>query len=165
MINKWQYKYDIILVMTLRKKLLLISVITILFIAVFHFFALKYSWYWVYKWIDIPVHVVAGFWVSLTALLVSLKIGHIDNISGYKKKALFVMLLPVLVVAIFWEVFELIFKVTSLNSIGYWQASIADISNSFFGGIIAFLYFIKNKKSKHTLICKVSNNISKSIAN
>ena len=83
-----------------------------------------------------------------------LKIRHIDNIIGYKKKALLVMLSSVLIVAFFWEMFELIFKITSLNSVGYWQDSLGDIFNSFIGGIIAFLYFIRNKKAK----CLVLNN-------
>src|ERR1035437_330704 len=93
------------------RKLLLISLFTILFIAVFHYFAIKYSWYWKYRWIDIPVHLVGGFWVSLTALWICLKIKHIDNIFGYKKKALIVMLSSVLIVGIFWELFELIFHI------------------------------------------------------
>ena len=138
----------------LKKKLLFISFITALFIMVFHYLSLKYSWYWTFKWLDIPIHIVGGFWVSLTALWVSLKIRHIDNINGYKKKALLVMLVSVLVVAIFWEIFELIFKITSLHSINYWQDSLGDISNSFIGGVIAFLYFIKNKKAKSLVIGK-----------
>jgi len=143
----------------LKKKLLLISILTILFIAIFHYFALKNSWYWTFRWLDIPVHIVGGFWVSLTVLWICLKIKHIDSINGYKKKALIAMLSSVLIVAIFWEIFELISGVTSLHSIGYWQDSLSDISNSFVGGIIAFLYFIKNKKAKKILIEKTDNNL------
>jgi ABC-type enterochelin transport system permease subunit len=144
----------------LKKKLLLISILTILFIAIFHYFALKNSWYWTFRWLDIPVHVVGGFWVSLTVLWICLKIKHIDSINGYKKKALIVMLSSVLIVAIFWEIFELVSGVTSLHNVGYWQDSLSDISNSFVGGIIAFLYFIKNKKAKNILISKPDNNLA-----
>ncbi len=132
----------------LKKKLLSISLITILFILAFHYLSLKYSWYWTYRWLDIPVHIVSGFWVSLTALWISLKIRHIDSIFGYKKKSLFVMLISILVIAIFWEIFELIFKITSMNSTGYWSDSLTDILNGFIGGLIAFWYFTKNKKSE-----------------
>src|SRR3989344_7192631 len=105
----------------LNKKLLIISLLTILLIAIFHFFSLRYSWYWTYRWLDIPVHIIGGFWVSLTVLWISLKIKHIDNIFGYKKKALLVMLGSVLILGIFWEIFELIFKITSINNAGYFQ--------------------------------------------
>ena len=138
----------------LNKKLLIISLLTILLIAIFHFFSLRYSWYWTYRWLDIPVHIIGGFWVSLTVLWISLKIKHIDNIFGYKKKALLVMLGSVLILGIFWEIFELIFKITSMSNAGYFQDSLSDILSGFFGGIIAFLYFTKNKKVESSVIQK-----------
>ena len=141
----------------LQKRLLAISLITILFILVFHYLALSYSWYWTFRWLDIPVHIIGGFWVSLTALWISLKIRHIDGIYGYKRKALLVMLASVLIVAIFWEIFELIIKETSLYNTGYWRDSLSDVFNSFVGGMMAFLYFIKNKKAKCPLINKNLN--------
>ena len=58
------------------------------------------------------------------------------------------MLISVLIIAVFWEIYELVFKVTFLHKVGYWQSSLSDISNSLVGGILAFLYFIKNKKAK-----------------
>lgn len=141
-----------------KKKLLIISVITIILIAVFHSLSLKYSWYWTYRWLDIPVHVLSGFWVSLTVLLICLKIKHIDKIFEYKKKAILVMLISVLIISILWEGFELIFNVTSLSSRNYWSDSLGDILNGFIGGVIAFLYFTKNKKAKLTKDESVINN-------
>lgn len=138
----------------INKKLLFISIFTILFIAVFHCLALIYSLYWTYRWLDIPVHIVAGFGASLFTLWISLKIRHIDNILGYKNKALFVMLASVLVIAIFWEIFELISKSTSLREAGFWMDTTSDIINSLFGGLLAFLYFIKNKKIECPVIDK-----------
>jgi hypothetical protein len=136
----------------LKKKLLLISIVTIFLIAVFHYIAIKYSWYWTYRWLDIPVHIFGGFWISLTVLWVCLKIKHIDSILGYKKKALFVVLASVLAIAVLWEIFELIFKITSLSRADYWSDSLGDIANTFLGGLIALLYFVKNKKSAPKLV-------------
>ena len=144
----------------LKNKLLLISLLTIILISVFHYFSLKYSWYWTYRWLDIPMHIVGGFWVSLSALWVSLHISHIDSIYGYKRKALIVMLSSVIIVAILWEIFELIFNVTSLHSVGYWSDTTSDISNGFVGGIISFLYFIKNKKVNDSKILKPDDSLS-----
>ncbi len=131
-----------------NKKLFIISFLIIIFIVVLHYFSLKNSWYWNYRWLDIPVHIIAGFGVSLMALWLSLKIRHIDNIYGYKKKALLVMLITVFILAIFWEIYELVIKFTSLNNISYWKDASLDIFNSLVGGVIAFLYFIRNKKAK-----------------
>ena len=142
------------------RKLLLISLLTILFIAVFHYLSLKYSWYWTFKWLDIPVHILGGFWASLTALWVALKVGHIEKITDYKKRALLIMLGSVFIIGILWEIFELIFKITSLSNIGYWQDSLSDISNGVVGGFFAFLYFIKNKSAKSCLISKPENNLT-----
>jgi len=142
----------------IKKKLLLISLVTILFIAIFHYFATAYYWYWTYKWIDIPVHIVGGFWVSIVALLVSLEIRHIDSINGYKRKSLLVMIISALIIAFFWEIFELVFKITSLHDVSYWRDSSIDIFNSLVGSVIAFLYFTKNKKSKNHLEDKIIKN-------
>ena len=150
----WRVIFSDIIVVMLKKRLLIISLLLILFIAAFHFFALKYDWYWTYRWLDIPLHLIGGFWVSLTALWICLEIKHIDNIYEYKKKSLFIMLASVLIIAFFWEIFELIFKVTSLHSVGYWQDSVGDIVNGFVGGVIAFLFFIRSRKATHHLIEK-----------
>lgn len=144
----------------LKNKLLLISLLTIILIATFHYFSIQYSWYWTYRWLDIPVHIVGGFWVSLSALWVSLHISHIDSILGYKRKALLVMLISVIVIAILWEVFELISHVTSLSSTIYWQDTLSDISNGFVGGIISFLYFIKNKSNKYVSVLSSDSSLS-----
>lgn len=144
----------------LKNKLLLISLLTIILIATFHYFSIKYSWYWTYRWFDIPVHIVGGFWVSLSALWISLHISHIDSIFAYKRKALIVMLSSVLVVAILWEIFELIFHVTSINTDIYWQDTFGDISNGFVGGIISFIYFIKNKSNKDVNIQNPDSSLS-----
>ena len=142
-----------------NKKLFIISFLSIIFVMVFHFFALRNSWYWTYKLLDIPVHIVGGFGIALMALWISLKIRHIDNILGYKKKALLVMLVTVLIFAVCWEIYELIFKITSLHNIGYWKDSLSDVFDGLVGGIIAFLYFTKNKKTKCLVVdIKHANN-------
>ena len=130
-----------------KKRILFISFVTVIFIAIYQHYALKYSWFWTYKWSDIPIHIAGGFWVALTTLWICLKVKHIDNIYGYKKKSIFAMLISVLIIAILWEIFELIFRITSLADAGYWRDNLLDILNSFIGGVIALVYFLKNKKT------------------
>jgi hypothetical protein len=149
---------DIILVM-LKRRLLIISFFTILLVAIFHFMALKYSWYWSFRWIDIPVHIVGGFWVSLTVLWIALKVGHIEKITNYKKRALVLMIGSAFIVGILWEVFEVVFKINFLHNVGYWRDSLKDILDDFLGGGLAYLYFIKSKKSKNCLIVKPESHL------
>ena len=64
------------------------------------------------------------------------------------------MLCSVLIVAVFWEIFELIFKITSLHNVGYWKDTLDDIFNTFVGGAIGLLYFIKKKKAENLIANK-----------
>ncbi|MFA5764269.1 MAG: hypothetical protein WCX27_00445 [Candidatus Paceibacterota bacterium] len=149
--------------MNLKRKLLLISFVTILLVAILHYYALKLSWYWAYRWSDIPIHILGGFWISLTALWASLEIGHIDRITGYKRKAMIVMLSCVILGGVVWEVFELVANITNVSFIGYWSDTLGDISSGFLGGLIAYSYFTKTKKgkpvecSKYHVVCALGN--------
>ena len=142
-----------------KKKLLLISFITILLLAIFHILALKFSWYWRFRWIHIFAHIAGGFWIALMSLWIALKIGHIEKITHYKKRALIVMLGSALLVGILWEVFELIFKIDLVQSIGYWPYTSIAVAGDFTGGIIAYLYFMKDKKTANILPAKPENNL------
>jgi hypothetical protein len=158
--KKIKIKIFVIILQMLKKKLLLISFITVLFIAIFHYLALKYSWYWTFRGLDIPVHIVGGFWVSLTALWVALKIGHIEKITDYKKRALLIMLSSVLIVGILWEIFEVVFKITFLHDIGYFADSLKDILNGLIGGIISYLYFMQSKSAKNCVLKEPDSSLS-----
>ena len=130
-----------------KNKLLSVSLVAIMAIAIFHYFAINNGWYWTFRWLDIPVHIVGGFWVSIMALWIALSIGHIKKITNYKKRAFFIMLGSALVMAILWEIFETTFKITFLHNIGYWRGSLKDIASGLAGGFVAYLYFTKNKKT------------------
>ena len=137
-----------------NKKILLISLLTILIVIIFHFFALKNDWYWRVRWIDIPAHIIGGFGVALLAVWVALKFKHINNICNYKLKSFFIILISVLSVGIFWEIFELLFRFTHFGHANYWKEFIIDVANGLIGGVIAYFYFIKYKKTKCDLSIK-----------
>lgn len=40
-------------------------VFSFLAIAIFHALALKNSWYWIFPWLDIPMHLFGGAWLAL----------------------------------------------------------------------------------------------------
>ncbi len=131
-----------------KKKILLISIITILLVIIFHYFALENSWYWRVRWIDIPAHLVGGFGVALFSLWLALKFNHINNICNYKPRAFLAVLVSVLAVAAVWEIFELIFKFTHFGYANYLIGAMLDIVFSLIGGVFAYLYFIKYKNTQ-----------------
>ena len=143
----------------LKKKLLRISIITVILLAIFQYLAMKFNLYWTSGWIDIPMHIIGGFWIAITALWMSLLVNHIDAINGYRKKSFIVMILAVIAVAILWELFELIFKITSISQPNYFLDTLSDISNGIVGGLFAFFYFIASKKSKNYRIVKSESNL------
>jgi len=137
-----------------NKKILFISLATIFIVIIFHFFALQNSWYWRVRWIDIPVHIIGGFGVALLSVWIALKFKHINNICNYKIKSFLIIFVSVLSVGIFWEIFELIIRFTHFGRANYWEESLVDVINGLIGGVIAYFYFIKYKKTKCYLALK-----------
>jgi hypothetical protein len=135
-----------------NKKILITSLSLIFLISFFHFLSISNSWYWTYRWLDIPVHIVGGFWVALTFLWVLLYVNFSDDIKKHKKKMFLLMMSSVLFTSIIWEVSELFLGITYVEASVYFEDTITDIFSGMFGGYIAFLFFIKNKNSKKAKI-------------
>ena len=103
------------------------------------------------------VHMMGGFWIAITILWIALKIGHIEKITHYKRRALIIMVGSALIIGIVWEIFELVFKIDLVNKIGYWPYTINAVVADLIGGIIAFWYFMSSKKSANVLPKKSEN--------
>jgi len=90
--------------------------------------------YFELQWLDIPMHILGGFGVASLVLAVA----------TYKKhKATFVtVMMFYLLVAVGWELYEVV-KVTVHHLMwGGWQDTISDIINGAIGASIAF-YLLK----------------------
>jgi len=129
----------------LNKKLLYTSSISLILIAVFDYFAIKLSWYWKYKSLDIPVHLIAGFGVSMMVLFVYTNFIKRIDAPDNNKKAIIVSIISVFVVCILWELYELYIGRTSISSSIYASDTLGDIVNGFIGGLISCLIFKKIK--------------------
>jgi len=136
----------------LKKKLLLISFITILITAILHYLSIKLNWYFTFKQIDIIVHILGGFWIAITAIWFCLEFKHIETIINYKTKYFIAILVYVLIIGVIWEIFELISGNTFLHSSNFWTDSTSDMINNFLGGFIAYVYFIRMKNYKSETI-------------
>lgn len=128
------------------------SFIVLILISILHFAGSNLNWYWTYKWFDIPMHFLGGLWVALTALWIFCYFGYTNSITNYKFRTFFVVLFTVLIVGVSWEIFEVFGKMTFINDVGYWFDTTKDLTNDFIGGIVAYLYFIKGKKSQNDLV-------------
>lgn len=135
----------------LQKKLLFLSLITIFLLALLHYFGIKLHWYFYYQWLDIVAHILGGLWVTFSALWIFLKMKRLENIQNHKLKLFLIMFFSVLVIGILWEYFEVTNGNVFMNMNGYWPDTLSDVLNGFIGGVLAYLYIIKNENSIYVL--------------
>jgi hypothetical protein len=130
-----------------KKIVFLVSFVTLCVVASSNYLGIKYNLYWIYKWFDIPVHMLGGLWVSLFYLYLCERYNHIFhnlNFNNLFKN----LLLALLVVTISWEIFELVIGSVHLDDgFVYWSDTISDIINGFIGGILGYLFYNLSKKN------------------
>ncbi len=95
--------------------------------------------YYLYNWLDTPMHFLGGFGVGLVI------IGIIRNIYTrrvYENTAQFwYTVVLVLCVGILWELVEVYFKVSILFGGLFWVDTIKDLLMDTFGGILSYICF------------------------
>ena len=89
------------------------------------------------------MHILGGLWVSLLSLSVYSYFDKNVSIINYHWRVFRIVFLGLLFMIIFWEIFELVGGMTSLNDNGYWPDTLGDILNGFIG----YFFFIIRKKS------------------
>ena len=92
--------------------LLLVSLFFIIVLAILHFAALIFLFYWRFAWFDNLMHVLGGVWLASSLI-------WLTNFSPYKitlslrgESELTTILIGVLTISVFWEVFEYVLGVT-----------------------------------------------------
>lgn len=144
----------------LRSRLYIGVVFAIVFIAI-DTVAGKLSWYWIFKWIDIPMHIAGGLLAGYFGILLSYVFVWIngkgllslDEIKTKSKVVLPAILLAV-IVGISWELLEFYFGLSGLDPIRR-ADTIFDLFNDTFGGVLAIgVWKLMNLKSKLNIIKK-----------
>lgn len=131
-----------------KQKIFISSFIVLIIVAVSNYIGIKYNLYWVYKWYDIPMHILGGLWVSLFFLSFYLFFKKDLNHNIFQKETFFKVLLILLFITISWEIFELVSKTTFLSDgIYYWIDTIKDILDGFIGGIAGYFLYLKLAKN------------------
>ena len=120
----------------------------ILFIWLVNIFANEVHLYFLLWWFDIPMHMLGGFWVALTSMVIYYHLGWIHR---HDRSASFVaaaMLGATLVVGILWEVFEFsVEHLVKLNDNGVFD-TLKDLLDDMIGAVIASVIFIKKGYNK-----------------
>jgi hypothetical protein len=126
----------------MRTKIIIItSLLTAILLAILHNLAIGLGWYFLYSWVDIPIHALGGFSVALLIYAVMEK-GMLSNqIVGMESMriwSLFVITFGTLLVSIIWELLELVFYLT--NDAGLSQETLSDIIFGIVGSLAAWVF-------------------------
>ncbi len=113
--------------MRMRLPWLFAALLTSLVLTIVNMVALQNSWYWQYRWIDTPMHLLGG------AVIALFLVGLLKNFRPY------VFILGIAVTAIGWEIFEYVFHI-STNQPHYFLDTSHDVLNDVIGA--CFVYII-----------------------
>ncbi len=129
----------------MENKILKIILGLIVAIAILHTVAIYFYLYYELWWFDILMHFVGGFWTVLFFLWLLVFSGAFLLDVERKNPAILSFLATsfIVIVAVFWEIFELKFGLTSLNDFDYIQDTVSDIFSAFAGGLLASLFFFR----------------------
>ena len=118
---------------------LVIVVTLIVAICVFNIFAVTKDLYFYDWWLDIPMHIVGGFWIGFTALTI---IQHYLKRALPLKERLAYAFLIAFGIGILWEMFELLTDLSfALEPYVYDPVdTTSDLLNDFIGAVIAGIF-------------------------
>lgn len=106
--------------------------------------AIKFYWYSLVWWFDMPMHFLGGLWVGLAASFVWLYSGWITPPKNVLLGTILTLLISVFLIGFLWEVYE--FAVQYMIPQGGVLANPLDsLSDIFFdcaGGVVALLYIM-----------------------
>ncbi len=109
----------------------------------FDLLAVKYSLYFYYRWIDIPVHFLGGFFLAGLYFYVvysNPRTRRWIRIERKPRNVFTTTVLLVLATAIAWEIIEFIVGRTVISP-AYWPDTIIDVAVGTLGGYIFFLLY------------------------
>lgn len=126
---------------SIRKPIYIGVLIAVIVIAL-HAGASYFSWYWIFRWFDIPMHIMGGVFAGYAGMVIYM------FKTGRKNPALWVPLLGALIVGILWELLEHAYGVAGLDAVNRFD-TIKDVVDDMMGGVIALAiwdFFIYKKR-------------------
>lgn len=141
--------------MRLRLDLILFALIAAIFVA--HSTAVSLSWYFVYPWIDIPMHIICGFWTGLLFMYLFLERQRVLSADiGFINLA-FLCLGFVAFIGVGWEFYEYFSSVFLLQQMPFGGSApgahfdtLKDLFDDLLGGLLAMTsyYLLKLRRAK-----------------
>lgn len=129
-----------------KQRIFIFSLIALIFLAVMHFIGIKFEIYFHFEKYDIPMHILGGLWISLTAFWLAPFLLKDCSITNYKTKSLILGLISVTILAVAWEIFELAFNITSVSDQIFIEDTVGDFLCAFIGLLIGYIYFLNQKR-------------------
>lgn len=127
--------------MSLLRKIMYIGMALASVVVAFHWIANETSLYWIFRWLDIPMHILGGFMASLGSIwIVAMIIFLTRNQRLGSKKEWFWGILGVVIIGVLWEFLEASYGLSGLRGI-YFLDTIADIFNDTLGGILGIFFW------------------------
>lgn len=122
------------------------SMLVLAVLIALHYGGSYFSWYWRFSFFDILVHVFSGLWVALVVLWLASYVGQVSSLKEYKIKSFLIAFISAVLIGIVWEITEVLGNATFTNTSSYAIDTAMDIVSDAFGGILAYLYFIRTRK-------------------
>ncbi|MEN9605001.1 MAG: hypothetical protein RJB39_686 [Candidatus Parcubacteria bacterium] len=108
-------------------------------------FAVSYSVYFLYQWLDTPMHFFGGFAVGIFAMGI-LRWAMTKTQFNSRPQFWYTVGIVVLV-GVVWELVETYYKVSVIYGGLYWYDTIKDLLMDTFGGILSYICF--HQRTKH----------------
>ena len=124
------------------RKPIYLGVIIVTIVIALHAAASYFGWYWIFRWFDIPMHILGGVFAGYLGMVIYM------FRTGRKNPSLWIPLLTALIVGIAWEFLENAYGVSGLNAV-YRFDTIKDIIDDMMGGVISLAlwdFFIYKKQ-------------------
>jgi len=119
-----------------RKKFLIRLALLIFFIFLVNLVALKFYWYYSIWYFDMIMHFLGGLWLGLAFF-------WLFSFKELSLKLILKVILGILLIGIFWEIFEILVNKTIAQNPFNILDAVSDIYFDLAGGIFAILYFLK----------------------
>lgn len=127
----------------MSKKLLLYACILVFFIWLVNTLANTFYWYSAIWWFDIPMHIMGGIFLGLSAGALFFK-----TLLPLSTRERFVtILLFVFIIGLGWEIFEyLVQSITKGPKLANFPDSVKDMLVDLLGGALAYIFVLKQLK-------------------
>jgi len=114
-------------------------------LAVFHYLFLELHLYWLYPWLDIPMHFLGGITVAIGYMVfIGFSPKLTDKYFTFNNTLIFVLL-----VAVLWEVFEVGAGILNFEESNYVGDTALDIIVGILGGITGYFVSVRISQLDH----------------